>query len=340
MSYIHRTDQFRNSSFMNSKTWLCAVVIASWPALASSAFADWQIGVVPAPGPVIALDRLGAEIRVAVGKSWYRLKPDATGLQEAGPLVRPSAPAGAMPDARVAVGVGSVARAWLSDPTERYRHGVLGDAIEAGSLTIERRDGQRSTVKAGEDAVFEDIEPRIVEIGGAERVILVKSYLARGSALALIDPESGTVLAETPPIGHPRAWLNPAGVADFDGDGTTDIAFVRQPHVVGALELWSWRDNRLQKTAEVSGVANHFIGSRFLDMSLVADFDGDGRPDLAVPDLERRTLRLIGFVPRPHDIARVALPARIAGNIGAVKLGNRTALLFALDDGRLVLARN
>ena len=112
---------------------------------------------------------------------------------------------------------------------------------------IDRRDGTRGVLRLPADAVFEDIEPRIVKIDGAERIILVKSYLDRGSALAVIDPVSATIVAETPPIGRPHAWLNPAGVADFHGDGATEIAFVRQPHVLGNLELWSLRTDSCEK---------------------------------------------------------------------------------------------
>jgi hypothetical protein len=167
--------------------------------------------------------------------------------------------------------------------------------------------------------------------------VVVKSYLRRGSALVIIDAEAMKIMAETPPIGHAHAWLNPAGIADFDGSGTTDIAVVRQPHVAGLLQLWSWQDQRLKKVAEVPDVSNHFIGSRALGMSWTADFDGDGHPDLAVPSLDRRSLRLIAFVPKVRDIARISLPARIVTNIGATNIGARPGLVAGLEDGRLVV---
>jgi hypothetical protein len=148
-----------------------------------------------------------------------------------------------------------------------------------------------------------------------------------------------TIAAETPPIGR-AAWLNPAGIADFDGNGSTDIALVRQPHVVGHLELWSWKDRKLTKVAEIADVANHFIGSRALGMSWTADFDGDGHPDLAVPSLDRRTLRIIGFAPGARDIARVRLPARLVTNIGAVMINHKLALIAGVEDGRLMIIRN
>ena len=316
------------------------VVLASWLALATPASAEWLAKVVPVLGRVTALERTGAEVRVAIGKAWYRLSADAERLDVAPAPDLPAVPAGALPDARIAFGRDKTVRAWLAEPTDRYRHGVLGDAIEAGSLVIERRDGQRSVLRLGADAVFEDIEPRIANIGGVERIVVVKSYLSRGSALAVVDPNTSSIIAETPPIGRPNAWLNPAGIADFSSDGTTDIAFVRQPHVVGILELWSWRNGKLQKSAEVPDVSNHIIGSRALGMSATADFDGDDRPDLAVPSLDRRALRLISFTPEPHDITRVRLPARVVTNVAAIMFRNHLALVAGLENGQLIMIHN
>ena len=319
---------------------LLCVALASWLAIDASAAKDWRADTVPAPGHVTAVETIGTNIHIAIGQRWYRIVAGAAQLESAPMPDRPTVPAGALPDARVAVGVDKVARAWLADPTSRYRHSVLGDAIEAGSLIIEHRDGRRGILRLGTDAVFEDIEPRISRIDGAERIIVVKSYLERGSALAVIDPDTAAIVAETPPIGHPNAWLNPAGIADFNGDGTTDIALVRQPHVVGLLELWSFISGKLQKTAEVPDVSNQFIGSRALGMSAKADFDGDGELDLAIPSLDRRTLRLIAFTPQPHDIARIHLPARVVTNIGAILFRDRPALVVGLENGQIILVHD
>ncbi len=302
--------------------------------------AEWRAEIVPAPGRIEAVEVRGIDVRIGIGKTWYRIVGDSLRLEPADALSRPVIPPGGLADSRVAVGTGAIARAWLAGPTDRYRHGVLGDAIEAGSLIIVRSDGSRQTLRLGADAVFEDLEPRIASIGGADRVVVVKSYLDHGSALAVIDANKAEIVAETPPVGRANAWLNPAGIADFDGDGATDIAIVRQPHVVGRLEVWSWREGGLKKSAELSDVSNHVIGSRVLGMSSTADFDGDGRADLAVPSFDRRALRLIGFAPQPRDIARVALPARIVTNIGVARVGGRPMLVMGLENGALALVRN
>jgi hypothetical protein len=298
--------------------------------------AEWRAEIMPTAGRVSAVETAGADVRVAVGGRWYRFDANATRLDSAAPPEQPSVPKGALPDARVAIGT-EIARAWLDEPTTRYAHAVLGDAVEAGRLVIERREGKRAALRLGPDAVFEDIVPRIARLDGVERIVLVKSYLDRGSALAIVDPVSARIIGETPPIGRPNAWLNPAGIADFDGDGATDIALVRQPHVVGRLELWSWRGGTLAKTAEVADASNHVIGSRALGMSVTADFNHDGRTDLAVPTLDRRALRLITFTPAPSELARVPLPARVATNIGVLRSGERTALVFGLENGALAV---
>jgi hypothetical protein len=148
------------------------------------------------------------------------------------------------------------------------------------------------------------------------------------------------IVAETPPIGQPHAWLNPAGIADFDGDGKIDIALVRMPHVLGTLELWTWADKRLRKLAELADTANHVAGTRAIAMSAAADFDGDGIADLAVPSLDRSRLHIISFAPTAREIAGVALPAKVVTNIALVAVpSGPPALVAGLADGSLVVIR-
>ncbi len=307
---------------------------------------EWRIEAIPTPGPVKAIETIGDDPHISIGGGWFRTivgTNSITLVAARGPALRPQPP-GALPDGRIAEGKRDIARVWLAGPTDRYRHGVLGDAIEAGSLVVERRDGRRDTVTLEADAVFEDLEPRIVDLDGdgRERIVVVKSYLRGGSALAVIGERDGAfaIVAETPPIGTPNRWLNPAGIADFDGDGRADIAVVRMPHAAGVLELWSWRDGQLQRTSEHGDVSNHAIGSRVLRMSAVADFDRDGRADLAIPSFDRRDLRIIAFAPGARDVARVRLPARATTELGLLQdAGGAPAVLVGLENGALVAIR-
>jgi hypothetical protein len=317
------------------------VTLASLPSLA---LADWRLETITTAAPVEGIETIGGDVLIVTRKGWLRavVSGDQIGLAPAkAPRFAPI-PAKGLPDDRIASGANDVARAWLADPTQRYRHGVLGDAVEAASVVIERRGGRTETVPSGRNAVFEDLEPRIVDLDGdgKDEVLVVKSYLKTGSALAVIGTHDGkaTIVAETPAIGTPHRWLNPAGIADFDGDGATDIALVMMPHAVGRLELWTWR-NGLSKTRAFGNTSNHFIGSLAQHMSAVADFDGNGIADLAIPSFDRRHLRLIAFKDKPHDIAKIALPARAATNVGLLRIGETPALLVGLDNGTLALVR-
>ena len=70
---------------------------------------------------------------------------------------------------------------------------------------IETRDGKRQTVRLKDDAVFEDLEPRLADLDrdGHDEIVVVKSYLKRGSSLAVIAEHRGKyeIVAETPPLG-------------------------------------------------------------------------------------------------------------------------------------------
>jgi hypothetical protein len=167
---------------------LLRAALALWLASVVPAAAEWRADIVPASGHVTAIDVDGATVRIAIGPKWYQLAGDAAQLVPASPPDSPTLPRDALPDGRMAFGTAQVARAWLAAPTGRYDHGVLGDAIEAGSLVIERHDGQRGRVTLGRDAVFEDLSPRIASIDGRDWIVVVKSYLDRGSALAVMTP--------------------------------------------------------------------------------------------------------------------------------------------------------
>lgn len=308
---------------------------------------EWRAEAVDTPARVTAIEPLYGKPRVVAGGLWYDInlggvRPRLVFLDEPH---RPPLPESALPGSTLATGTRDITRAWLAAPTKRYGHAVLGDAIEAGSLIIETTDGKSHTVTVGDNAVFEDLAPRLADLDGDGRdeIVVVKSYLARGAALAVIAQRKGRyrIVAETPPLGAPNRWLNPAGIADFNGDGKIDIALVRQPHVVGALELWTFEKSSLRKTESLDGFSNHIAGSRALDLSATADVDGDGAPDLILPSLDRSRLRVVSFKPQAREIASIALPSNAHSNIGMIAGNNAPpAFALALADGTLVIVRN
>ena len=318
--------------------------VAVWFANGAARAAEWRVQRIDAPARVSTVDTLGGQVRVRAGGLWYALQAGKTdvALKFIDTPAKPALPDKALPDGRVTTGTHDIARVYLAELTDRYDHGVLGDKIEAGAVVIETRDGARHVVRLRHDAVFEDLEPRLADLDGDghDEIVVVKSYLKRGSALAVIGLRKNryAILAETPPLGRPHRWLDPAGVADFSGDGKTDIALVRQPHVIGALELWSWRDGKLRMSGDMAGFANHIAGTRAIDMAVHADFDGDGIADLALPSLDRTKLRIASFAPQPREIASVPLPAKAVTNLGLIMAaGAPPRIVLGLADGSLVL---
>ena len=161
---------------------------------------------------------------------------------------------------------GDILWAGFSDATNRYDHGILGDAIEAGGLRV------RTATKGDCDLalllpdtrVFEDIAPRIADLDGDGRneVVVVETDIARGAMLAIYGLRNGKLkrLAATPPIGRTHRWLAPAGIGDLDGDGLPEIAYVDRPHLAKVLRVWRYKRGQLTEVAQLAGLTNHRIG--------------------------------------------------------------------------------
>ncbi len=156
-----------------------------------------------------------------------------------------------------------IVSATYSDPTDRYKHAVLGDAIEYGSLIV-KTPTDTHKFQLPTDHVFEDTQPRLADVDadGAPEVIVIETDVHRGAALAIYD-ETGKI-AETPHIGTSNRWLAPIGVADFNGDGAIDIAYIDRPHLAKTLRIVSYKDGKLTEIANKQGFSNHKIGWDFI----------------------------------------------------------------------------
>ncbi len=255
----------------------------------------------------------------------------------------PAPPEDPLPDGRAGRGPGTIAAAWLTRPTRRYGHGVLGDAVEAGGLLVEGPAGERFEYFLPEDSVFEDLRPRLADLDGDGRdeVILVRSYLDRGAALAVLGLEQGElrILAETPAIGRPNRWLDPVGAGDLDGDGRLEVAYVETPHIGGILRIWRLENGALRELASRHGFSNHALGSRALGLSAILDLDGDGAQDILLPENGRKSLRLLSFAGGSfRDLAALNHRSPIATDFAvADRDGNgRPDIAYGLADGTLV----
>ena len=182
---------------------------------------------------------------------------------------------------------------YTSETTE-YPHGVLGDTIEYKTLVMHVPTGVgklEASLELPEGQVFEDIAPRCGDLDGdgEPEVVTIISDSTGGARLALFSPLKGPI-AETPPIGRANRWLAPVGIADMDGDGQNDVAYVEKPHIGGTLRVWTLRDGELVELANANGFSNHRIGEDFITGG-VRDC-GQGA-ELVLPNFNWRTLMAV-----------------------------------------------
>ena len=161
----------------------------------------------------------------------------------------------------------TIAAAHFAEPTTRYDHGVLGDAVEWGALVLDltgcpdcaQTGRYRETLRLPETRVFEDLAPRLIAgEGGQVLAMVVETDLARGARLSLYG--AGGLVAATPFLGRPHRWLAPLGAADLDGDGHVEVAYVETPHLGKTLRIWRLAGGRLTEVAHRAGVTAHQIG--------------------------------------------------------------------------------
>ncbi len=243
----------------------------------------------------------------------------------------PASSADRLPDGEVATfsANGKTYSAWYGSPTERYRHGILGDGIEAGSLHLTVGDKTYSA-SLPQDQVFEDRTPRLADLNGDGKpeIVTIRSYQDAGGSVAIFGVQNGALneLASSQPIGRSNRWLNIAGIADFAGTGRPQIAFVETPHIGGTLYFVEWRGDRLEGIGSLRGFSNHKIGSREQTLSATLDYDDHALPDLVVPSDNMRVLRVVGFHNGTlREIGRKQLPVPVLRHRPDAKAQNTCA---------------
>ena len=196
----------------------------------------------------------------------------------------------ALPDARFVRGAGGTL-AFLSDPTESYDHGVLGDAVEADSMTL-LRPGEEENLEAGtifpaSGGVFEQISPLWFEVPGVNRDLLAvtESTPERATRVSVYGLD-GSLLAAGPFIGEPMKWRHLLAAGPFGPNGEIELVDTRTPHLGGTIEFYrpDFDNGSLDIVATQPGYTSHRINSRNLDTARAGDLDGDGRWELLVPN--------------------------------------------------------
>lgn len=223
-------------------------------------------------------------------------------------------------------------RVALVGPTERYPHGVLGDRVEASAIEV-RSTSDETVTRFGPDAptVIEGISPLLadVDVDGIPEILVTQSNAEVGAWLALWSID-GTLIGKSDPIGQGNRWRNQLAIAQLGEAGELEIVDVRTPHIGPTVEFFRLVDRTLEQVAGIGGFTSHTIGSRNLDLGIVADADGDGALEVVLPTVRRTQL---GILRRGRlgvqTVAFVDLPGRITTNV-AVQANDDAMLAFAV----------
>ncbi|HKI57771.1 MAG TPA: hypothetical protein VKA00_00970 [Trueperaceae bacterium] len=230
--------------------------------------------------------------------------------------------------------------ALLSEPTQRYRHGVLGDEIEAGAVTLlSQRDLHAvAAYRLAAPAVIEQRRVAAFPAAGRDGMLITRSTPERGAgvvALALTDAGL-TVTATAQPIGTGERWLNL-----FATDGAHAYA-VRTPHLGGPLERYTFVGGALQVSRFALDVTNHVLGSRNLDLGALLPPRGGatgatgGVDVLALPTPDLRSVQLVACtLTGCEPELELSLHAPLSSNLAARWRGARLVLYAGENDGNL-----
>jgi FG-GAP-like repeat len=203
-----------------------------------------------------------------------------------------------LPQSHATSGQRDIAWVWLASPTARYPHASMGSPVHAASLHALGSDGKLASLQLPGQRVFEDLQPRLIDLDadGRDEIVVIEADIERGAALVAYGlPPSGSQLQERARsryLGLPFRWLNPVGFADFDGDGKLDIASITTPHIGGVLTLYRYAPPRIEPFAKAMDVSNHQMGDPNLQMHAVLSLPGQ-RPTVIVPDMSRRALHAL-----------------------------------------------
>lgn len=315
----------------------------------------WNEGVLRSFDVGSALSRLTSPVPVALeGKGWDDLLAVAAdgalvliGSLPSGPRVISRVDARALPDSRITLGSldgsSGLQAVVLSDQTERYPHGVLGDKLEASALTVVSVAANslairlRHVIRA--PAVFEDLIAIMAPIGEGRRSVIavVKSAPGQGSSLLLLGWRDGglKVLAEGPAFGQSNRWVHAIGAADVSGDGIPELIAVNTPHLAGVLVAYERKGGALIPSAKVLGYASHEAGSRNLDQAVIADMSGNGRLEVVLPRQGRDALAALALVNgRWVERWALQLAGPVQSNLVAEDLDGDGLLDLAVADRR------
>lgn len=206
---------------------------------------------------------------------------------------------------------------WLTQPTNEYQHGILGDRIEAkGFAWLSNEKEHQFTLK--DNWVFEDLTPRMFTFNGQTLVMLIQSHSNQGASIAVYQLNNNEIslFAQSQAIGQSNRWLNIVGAADFDQDQELEIAAIITPHIGGQLTLFEITDQGLiAKGKPLSGVSNHKIGSMELGQHAILKGENQ-QPVMVLPSQNYQALNVVSWQNNKWQVqSTLPLGHSLTGNI-------------------------
>jgi hypothetical protein len=266
---------------------------------------------------------------------------------DAGLAVRSRIPVPALPDAApVRLPDGRVALP--VEPTQRYRHGVLGDEVEAAGVALVDLDAAR-VVDAWSlpgDRVVED--RRVVPFPAAGPHGLVATVSGEGDGGALLVLAEGLAGEPLAPVAvaaglgqeQRQRWRHVLGASG------RRLYAVAAPHLGGPLERWTLTpgDGLLRREAFELGVTSHREGARELDLGRLLPAVAGDPPGLDLLLLPGRALGDLRLIACDAAGCRVAAVAELGGVLATAPVTARGAdgsieAWAATEAGRLLRVR-
>jgi uncharacterized repeat protein (TIGR01451 family) len=167
----------------------------------------------------------------------------------------------------------------------------VGDGVSPdGTVVVLLGDGAGGFGLTGSIPMETPPSLALGDLDGDHRPDLVTVVIVGDDSIVAIRAGNGTGGFGSPaPIPLPGRWAAGAHVSDFNGDGLADIA-IPAAHLTPTRSLRNKFDVLLGDGHGGFGPVKSFaLGGGFVFDSLVADFDSDGRVDLAATDIFSET---------------------------------------------------
>lgn len=294
-----------------------------------------EFGAFPQQELPFALSPLTHAVYIANRTLYVSENNNVVLLDETGEQIA-SLPFNALPDARIVLNADqSQAAVYVGATNERYVHGILGDDLEGAALIIANVEDLSvpTIIDLPDDDVFEGLSPiwADVDSDGTEDLITTVSSPEGGSQIRVYHATDGSLLASGPAIGQSERWRHQLAWGAFGPNGENELVEVLTPHIGGIVGFYRYNGtDALEIVATLPGYTSHVIESRNLDMAVAGDFDGDGQPEIVLPN--QNLTRIAGLAHTAEgevqEVWTLPLDGTLITNLAAV----------TLPDGRIGLA--